>query len=62
MSKTIKLNEGTYNDLDELREKRETFDEVVARVLRVHRTVQGLSDSLGDHHYLKGPRPDQGGD
>ena len=56
MSKTIKLSEETYNELDDLREKRETFDEAVRRLLKVHRTVRGISDAVGAHHNTRGPR------
>lgn len=33
MSKTIKLEERTYHQLDQLRSKRETFSDVVAKLL-----------------------------
>lgn len=62
MSKTIKLAEETYDELEKLREKRETFDQAVRRLLRVHATVQDLSDNLGPSHYLKGARPGSEGD
>ena len=53
MPKTIKLNETTYLALDELREKRETFDEAVQRLLSVFQQIQAVSDTLGPGHYLK---------
>jgi len=53
MRKTIKVDEQTYKDLDEIRDKRETFDEVVKRVIAVFKQIQQLSDDLGPGHYLK---------
>ena len=55
--KTIKLTEETYNALDELREKRETFDEAVKRLLRVFREVAQVAGTLGPGHHLKGSKP-----
>ncbi|MBU2685933.1 MAG: antitoxin VapB family protein [Gammaproteobacteria bacterium] len=57
MSKTIKLSDKTYNALEDLREKRETFDEAVQRLLNVFRTLKEASDILGPGHYLKSPTP-----
>lgn len=54
MSKTIRLEDEVYNDLDEIREKRETFSQVVARIIRVYATIKDVSDNLGPDHYLKG--------
>ena len=57
MSKTIKLTDETYAALENLREKRETFDEAVQRLFRVYKTISNVSDILGPSHYLKGPPP-----
>jgi len=57
MSKTIKVSEKTYDALEELRDKRETFDEAVQRLLQVFRTIKGVSDTLGPSHFLKGDKP-----
>jgi hypothetical protein len=32
---------------------RETFDDVVVRLLEVYLTIKGVSDTLGPNHYLK---------
>lgn len=43
MSKTIKVDESVYYDLEKLRGKRETFSSVVARLLRVIERVQDMA-------------------
>jgi len=53
MSKTIRVDEQTYNDLDNIRDKRETFDEVIKRVIGVFKQLQRMTDDLGPGHYLK---------
>lgn len=53
MSKTIRLEDEVYNDLDAIREKRETFSQAVARIIRVFTTIKDVSDTLGPQHYLK---------
>ena len=52
--KTIKLSEETYDALDDLRRKRETFDEAVRRLLRVFREVRQVADTLVSAHPLVG--------
>ncbi|MBA7686612.1 hypothetical protein ES703_95062 [subsurface metagenome] len=42
MSKTIKLEDQVYNRLEELRGKRETFSQCVARLLEISRKVASL--------------------
>ena len=46
MSKTIWLHDNTYHDLDEVRDKRESFDHVVARLLDIRRMVIGIEPAL----------------
>jgi len=53
----INLSDETYHALEDLREKRETFDEAVKRLLRVFSTLRNVSDILGPGHYLKGEPP-----
>jgi len=53
MPKTIKLSEESYRSLEELRQKRETFDDAVKRLLAVFKTISDLSENLGPSHYLK---------
>ena len=62
MSKTIKLSDETYSALETLREKRETFDEAVKRLLHVFSTLRNVSDILGPSHYLKSDKPPGGGE
>ena len=57
MSRTIRLEERVYNDLEGIREKRETFSQAVERIIRVYVTMKEVSDTLGPSHYLKGDRP-----
>lgn len=54
MSKSIKVSDQVYNRLLELLKPRETFSEVIQRVLKVYDTVSNVSDILGPSHYLQG--------
>ena len=54
MSKTIRIEDGVYIALEGIREKRETFSQVVERLIKVYATMKEVSDSLGPAHYLKG--------
>lgn len=49
-AKTIWLREGTYNRLDALREKRETFSEAIERLIKLYATMTEVSDTLGPSH------------
>jgi len=53
MSKQIKLSEDTYRQLEELMLARETFDNVVRRLLDVYAKVQGIKTIPGTSHYQK---------
>lgn len=53
MSKTIRVENGVYNELEELRDKRETFSEVIGRLLSIIRPLREASSILGPSHYLK---------
>ena len=55
--KFIKLHLDTYQELDRVREKRETFNNVVGRLLRIHKTLSDISTTLGPFHYLRSPNP-----
>ena len=50
--KTIWLRPETKERLEQIREKRETFDEVVWRLIKVYATIETVSDTLGPGHYL----------
>ena len=53
MSKTIWLKDETYNKLEAVREKRETFDKAIERLIRIYTTLFEVSETLGPSHYLK---------
>ncbi|GAI07706.1 unnamed protein product, partial [marine sediment metagenome] len=48
----------TKERLDALRDKGETYDQLVERLLRVYNTIKDVSDTLGPAHYLKGVHSD----
>lgn len=53
MPKTVWLQDGVYIALDGIREKRETFSEVVERLIKVYVTMKEVTNTLGPSHYLK---------
>lgn len=53
MSKLIRVTDGVYITLDALREKRESFSEVVERIIKTHVLVAGIRDGLPASHYLQ---------
>ena len=53
MSKTIKLEDQVYDRLEQLREKRETFSQVVARLLYLIYKVQDLAPFIYAEHGKK---------
>lgn len=53
MSKTIRVDDQVYNELEELRDKRETFSEVIARTVNAYLTIRGIRDGLPASHYLQ---------
>jgi len=53
MSKTIRVDDQVYNELEELRDKRETFSEVIARTVNAYNTIRGIRDGLPASHYLQ---------
>ena len=46
MRKFIALKVETYDELEKLREKRETFNEVVARLIDIRRMIMGIEPIL----------------
>jgi len=54
VSKTIRLNDETYKALEELQQKRETFDAVVKRLIDVFVMLRDVSNTLGPHQFLGG--------
>ncbi len=57
MSKTIKVTDEVYQELEGFLELRETFSQVIERVLRVFKTIRDVSDNLTANHYLHSKRP-----
>jgi len=52
MSKTIRLEDQIYTELDEVRDKRETFSQAVERLIDIYRGLRGLEPILrGDKAY-----------
>ncbi|MBU2060070.1 MAG: hypothetical protein KKB38_20360 [Gammaproteobacteria bacterium] len=57
MSKTLKVSDEIYQELEGLLQPRETFSQVIERILRTYRTIVGVAEALPGSHYLKSPRP-----
>ena len=56
MSKTVKLDDKVHRELEELRLKRETFSQAVARLINFHRDITKLVWShTGEHPRTPGP-------
>jgi len=58
LNKLIRIHEDTYNRLEALRGKRETFNEVVGRLCSVMETIKAIPDTLGPNHPLTASRED----
>lgn len=43
---SIKLQQGTYERLEEIRDKRETFDDTVARLISIFTTLERIQDKI----------------
>ena len=50
MSHSIKVNDENYNRLLELEGKRETFNDIISRLIRVYDTLFSVKDILGPSH------------
>jgi predicted CopG family antitoxin len=50
MSKTIKLDDQVHRDLEEVQQKRETFSQAVARLIKFYREVTNLAWTHGVEH------------
>jgi len=57
MSKAIKVRDDIYTKLDEMRDQRTTFSDVISVLLKVYETIKTTSDILGPGHFLKGNAP-----
>lgn len=58
-SKSIRIREVTYERLRSLRAPRESYNEVIERLLNVMETWRAVSDTLGPAHYLRRERPEE---
>lgn len=56
-TKIIKLHDDTYDNLDAIREKRESFNDTVERLIDLYSKIETASQILGPSHYLKSPVP-----
>lgn len=56
-TKLIKLDLDTYNRLDGVREKGQSFSFVVDKLLDLYIMLTDVSDALGPSHYLKSDKP-----
>ena len=52
MSKSIKVKETTYERLLALQRPRETFSDIIERMLRVYAAIADVEDTLSPGHYL----------
>ena len=59
MGKTIRVNDEVFAELQELQAPRETYSEVIERLLSTVRPLREVSAILGPSHYLK-ERPKEG--
>lgn len=60
MSKTIKLDQEVYQDLDKLRRKDETFSQSVSRLLSIYDHVEKMYHSMARGKKLCGLEPGKG--
>jgi predicted CopG family antitoxin len=58
MSKSIKLDDQVHKDLEEVQQKRETFSQAVARLIKFYRDVTNL---VWDHGVQHSGSPDPRG-
>lgn len=52
MSKMIRIDEKVYDQLDSIRDWKESFSLVIARLLKVYKTIYEIREILGPGHYL----------
>ena len=57
MMHSIKVSDKNYNRLRELQGPRETYNDVVGRLVFIRDTIAAVGDTLGPSHYLM-RRPD----
>ena len=60
MSRSIKVTDGVYNRLEDIMEVRESFSQVIERLLRIRDQVSSVRDTLGPAHpVVAGPRKEE---
>jgi predicted CopG family antitoxin len=59
MTKSIKIEDQIHTDLEEIRFKRETYSEVVSRLIKFYRTVTRLVWDHGADHQAPAAVRDQ---
>jgi len=59
LARVIKVSDEVYGQLDGLKLRRETFSEVVERLIKVYDIIWDISEALGPGHYLKKQPPEQ---
>ncbi len=59
MTKSIKIDDQTHVDLEEIRFKRETYSEVVSRLIKFYRQVTRLAWDHGVDHQAPAAVRDQ---
>jgi len=53
MSKSIKVSDQVFKELQKLQEPRQTYSDVIAILIQVVTELRGVSAILGPSHYLK---------
>jgi predicted CopG family antitoxin len=59
-TKTIRVEEDIYQELEKLRDWKESFSHVIRRLLKVFGTISAVSDTLGPGHPLSDIKRYQG--
>lgn len=57
MSKQIRVSDGVYIALQAFQEPRESYSDVIERLIKVYATIKDVSDALGPGRYLKSEEP-----
>ena len=62
MSRSIKVSDEVYQELIAMLQARESFSQVIERMLKVYRTIKDVSEGLAPSHYLnRKSQEDKGG-
>lgn len=62
MSKQIRVSDTTYKELELLMQPRETFENVLRRLLVVYKEISDIKTTIGPSHYLmERPKVKNGG-